>query len=162
MKKSFLSCVAILMAFVFNVSVVAQTAPTLEKLTGDEEIFHFYLSQGVAVDKNPASPYYGYTYVTAATDGASDGGSDRADTQKRGIFVFDAELNSLNPDNVGFLPANAAALMTDASRQALHRVAVNPVNNHVVYCYNVEGASAIWSMDPANLKGDAVNLKELS
>ena len=160
MKKSFLSCVAILMAFVFNVSVVAQTAPTLEKLTGDEEIFHFYLSQGVAVDKNPASPYYGYTYVTAATDGASDGDSDRADTQKRGIFVFDAELNSLNPDNVGFLPANAAALMTDASRQAMHRVAVNPVNNHVAFCYNVEGASAIWSMDPANLTGDAVNLIE--
>ena len=160
MKKSFLSCVAVLMAFVFNVSVVAQTAPTLEKLTGDEEIFHFYLSQGVAVDKNPASPYYGYTYVTAATDGASDGGSDRADTQKRGIFVFDAELNSLNPDNVGFLPANAAALMTDASRQAMHRVAVNPVNNHVAFCYNVEGASAIWSMDPANLAGEAVNLIE--
>ena len=160
MKKSFLSFTAILMACVFSVSVVAQTAPTLEKLTGDEEIFHFYLSQGVAVDKNPASPYYGYTYVTAATDGASDGGSDRADTQKRGIFVFDAELNSLNPDNVGFLPANAAALMTDASRQAMHRVAVNPVNNHVVYCYNVEGASAIWSMDPANLAGEAVNLIE--
>ena len=136
------------------------TAAEFEQITGEEEIFHFYLSQGVAVDKNPESPYYGYTYVTAATDGASDGGSDRADTQKRGIFVFDAELNSLNPDNVGFLPANAAPLMTDVSRQAMHRVAVNPVNNHVVFCYNVEGASAIWSMDPANLAGDAVNLIE--
>ena len=136
------------------------TAAELEQITGEEEIFHFYLSQGVAVDKNPESPYYGYTYVTAATDGADDGGSDRADTQKRGIFVFDAELNSLNPDNVGFLPANAAPLMTDVSRQAMHRLAVNPVNNHVVFCYNVEGASAIWSMDPANLTGDAVNLIE--
>ena len=161
MKKSFLSFTAILMACVFSVSVVAQTAPTLEKLTDDSnEIYHYYLPQGVAVDKNPASPYYGYTYVAAATDGASDGGSDRADTQKRGIFVYDAELNSLNPDNVGFLPANAAALMTDASRQAMHRVAVNPVNNHVVFCYNVAGATAVWSMDPANLTGDAVNLIE--
>ena len=136
------------------------TAAELEQINSEEEIFHFYLSQGVAVDKNPESPYYGYTYVTAATDGASDGGSDRADTQKRGIFVYDAELNSLNPDNVGFLPANAAPLMTDVTRQALHRLAVNPVNNHVVFCYNVEGASAIWSMDPANLAGDAVNLIE--
>ena len=161
MKKSFLSFTAILMACVFSVSVVAQTAPTLEKLTDDSnEIYHYYLPQGVAVDKNPASPYYGYTYVAAATDGASDGGSDRADTQKRGIFVYDAELNSLNPDNVGFLPANAAALMTDASRQAMHRVAVNPVNNHVVFCYNVAGATAVWSMDPANLAGEAVNLIE--
>ena len=136
------------------------TAAELEQITGDEDIFHFYLSQGVAVDKNPESPYYGYTYVTAATDGADDGSSDRADTQKRGIFVFDAELNSLNPDNVGFLPANADSLMTDVSRQAMHRIAINPVNNHVVFCYNVAGASAIWSMDPANLAGDAVNLIE--
>ena len=132
----------------------------LVKLTGDEEIYHFYLAQGVAVNTNPASPYYGYTYVTAATNGAADGGSDRADTQKRGIFVYDAELNSLNPDNVGFLPANADSLMTDASRQALHRIAINPVNDHVAFCYNVEGASAVWSMDPANLSGDAVNLIE--
>ena len=133
---------------------------SLEKLTGDEEIYHYYLPQGVAVDKNVASPYYGYTYVAAATDGADDGGSDRADTQKRGIFVYDKELNCLNADNVGYLPANAVESMTDASRQAIHRVVVNPVNNHVVFCYNVENASAVWSMDPANLTGDAVNLIE--
>lgn len=123
-------------------------------------IYNFYLPQGVAVNANPESDYFGYTYVTAATDGATDGGSDRAKTQKRGIFVFNAELNSLNPDNVGFLPANAAPLMTDVSRQAMHRIAINPVNNHVAFCYNVEGASAVWNMDPANLAGDAVNLIE--
>ena len=141
---------------------VAEPEPVepLVKLTGDEEIYHFYLSQGVAVNTNPASPYYGYTYVTAATDGAADGGSDRADTQKRGIFVYDKELACLNPSNAGFLPANATALMTDVSRQAMHRIAINPVNDHVVFCYNVEGASAVWSMDPANLAGDATNLIE--
>ena len=141
---------------------VAEPEPVepLVKLTGDEDIYHFYLSQGVAVNTNPASPYYGYTYVTAATDGAADGGSDRADTQKRGIFVYDKELACLNPSNAGFLPANATALMTDVSRQAMHRIAVNPVNDHVVFCYNVEGASAVWSMDPANLAGDATNLIE--
>ena len=133
---------------------------SVEKLTGDEEVNHFYLPQGVAVNKNVASPYFGYTYVAAATDGADDGGSDRADTQKRGIFVYDKELNCLNADNVGYLPANAVESMTDVSRQAIHRVVVNPVNNHVVFCYNVENASAVWSMDPANLTGDAVNLIE--
>ena len=135
-------------------------AEPLVKLTGDEDIYHFYLSQGVAVNTNPASPYYGYTYVTAATDGAADGGSDRADTQKRGIFVYDKELACLNPSNAGFLPANAAALMTDVSRQAMHRIAINPVNDHVAFCYNVAGSSAVWSMDPANLAGDATNLIE--
>ena len=135
-------------------------AEPLVKLTGDEDIYHFYLSQGVAVNTNPASPYYGYTYVTAATDGLADGGSDRADTQKRGIFVYDKELACLNPSNAGFLPANAAALMTDVSRQAMHRIAINPVNDHVAFCYNVAGSSAVWSMDPANLAGDATNLIE--
>ena len=143
-----------------NLSGKLPVAEPLVKLTGDEDIYHFYLSQGVAVNTNPASPYYGYTYVTAATDGAADGGSDRADTQKRGIFVYDKELACLNPSNAGFLPANATALMTDVSRQAMHRIAVNPVNDHVVFCYNVEGASAVWSMDPANLAGDATNLIE--
>ena len=143
-----------------NLSGKLPVAEPLVKLTGDEDIYHFYLSQGVAVNTNPASPYYGYTYVTAATDGLADGGSDRADTQKRGIFVFDAELNCLNPENVGFLPANATALMTDVSRQAMHRIAINPVNDHVAFCYNVAGSSAVWSMDPANLAGDATNLIE--
>lgn len=169
MKKFFLSFVAIMMAFVFSASLFAQAPKQttaegitveIEKLTGDEEMFHFYLPQGVAVNTNPASPYYGYTYIAAATDGASDGGSDRADTQKRGIFVYSPTLEDLNPDNVGVLPANASALMTDVSRQAMHRVVINPVNDHVVFCYNVEGASAVWSMDPANLAGEATNLIE--
>ena len=132
----------------------------VELTNAENEAYKYYLPQGVAVNANPESDYFGYTYVAAATDGAEDGGSDRADNQKRGIYVFDQELNDLNPDNVGILPANAAPLMTDVSRQAMHRVVVNPVNNHVVYCYNVEGSSAVWSMDPANLAGDAVNLIE--
>lgn len=124
-------------------------------------IYNFYLPQDVAVDNNPESDYFGQIYVAEATDGASDGGSDRAKSQKRGVFVYNQALEELNPEsNVGILPANAAELMTDASRQALHRMSINPVNNHVAFCYNVEGASAVWSMDPANLGGDAVNLIE--
>ena len=122
-------------------------------------IYNYYLPQDVAVDNNPESDYFGTIYVAEGTDGASDGGSDRAKTQKRGVFVYNQALEELNPtSNVGILPANAAALMTDASRQAIHRMAVNPVNNQVAFCYNVEGATAVWSMDPANLAGDATNL----
>lgn len=125
------------------------------------EIYNYYLPQDVAVDNNPESDYFGTIYVAQGTDGASDGGSDRADTQKRGIFVYNQALEELNPtSNVGILPANAASLMTDVSRQAIHRMAVNPVNNNVAFCYNVEGATAVWSMNPANLAGDAVNLIE--
>lgn len=125
------------------------------------EIYNYYLPQDVKVDNNPESDYFSTIYVAEGTDGASDGASDRTKTQKRGVFVYNQALEELNPEsNVGILPANAAALMTDGSRQALHRMSINPVNNHVAFCYNVEGASAVWSMDPANLGGDAVNLIE--
>lgn len=120
-------------------------------------IYNFYLPQDVAVDNNPESDYFGQIYVAEATDGASDGGSDRADTQKRGIFVYDQELNELNPTtNVGILPSNVT--LTDQSRQALHRMAVNPVDNHIAFAYNVSGSSAVWCMDPANLAGEATDL----
>lgn len=120
-------------------------------------IYNFYLPQDVAVDNNPESDYFGQIYVAEATDGASDGSSDRADTQKRGIFVYDQELNELNPTtNVGILPSNVT--LTDQSRHALHRMAVNPVDNHIAFAYNVSGSSAVWCMDPANLAGEATDL----
>ena len=122
-------------------------------------IYDYYLPQDVAVDNNPLSATFGQIYVIGM-DGASDGGSDRAKTQQRGVFVYNQYLDELNPTNVGYLPANAAELMTDKTRQAVHRMAVNPVTNHVAFAYNVAGATAIWSMDPANLAGDAVNLIE--
>ena len=145
----------------WSVKMSGDAIATLTEVTdASKGIYNFYLPQDVTVDNNPESNYFGTIYVAEGTDGYTDGMSDRTDTQKRGIFVYNQNLEELNPTNVGYLPANAAELMTDASRQALHRMAVNPVNNNVAYCYNVEGASAIWSMDPANLAGNATNLIE--
>ena len=145
----------------WSVKMSGDAIATLTEVTdASKGIYNFYLPQDVTVDNNPESNYFGTIYVAEGTDGYNDGASDRTKTQKRGVFVYNQALEELNPTNVGYLPANAAPLMTDASRQSLHRMAVNPVNNNVAYCYNVEGASAIWSMDPANLSGDAVNLIE--
>ena len=128
----------------------------------DNDIYKFYLPQGVAVDNNPNSDYFGRIYVAESTDGAnSDGQSDRTKSQKRGIFVFDQNLNDLNPTaNVGILPTNAATAMTNKTRQAIHRIAINPTNNHVAFAYNVSGNTAVWSMNPENLSGNATNLIE--
>ena len=144
------------------VELTGEAIAEFKELTdASKGIYNFYLPQDVKVDNNPESDYFSTIYVAEGTDGASDGASDRTKTQKRGVFVYNQALEELNPEsNVGILPANAAALMTDGTRQALHRMSINPVNNHVAFCYNVEGASAVWSMDPANLGGDAVNLIE--
>ena len=116
-------------------------------------IYNFVCPQGIAVDNNPYSEYFGQIYVAAATDGTTDRG-----TQTRGIFVYNQALEELNTPNAGYLPSNAT--LTNTSRQAIHRVAVNPVNGQVTFAYNVSGSSAVWSMNPENLAGDAVNLIE--
>ena len=130
---------------------------TLEVTDVDRGIYNFYLPQGVAVDNNPESSTFGKIYIAEATDGATDGGSDRADNQKRGIFVYDQTLAELNPtSNVGIIPSNVT--LADASRQAMHRIAVNPVNGHVAFAYNIAGSTAVWSVDPNDLAGAATDL----
>ena len=114
-------------------------------------IYDIVAPQGIAVDNNTDSKHFGQVYVAAATDGTVSRGA-----QTRGIFVYDPILNELNSPNAGFLPANAT--LTSNTRQAIHRVAVNPTNNQVAFAYNISGSSAIWSMNPENLAGDAVNL----
>ena len=130
---------------------------TLEVTDVDRGIYNFYLPQGVAVDNNPESSTFGKIYIAEATNGASDGGSNRADNQKRGIFIYDQTLAELNPtSNVGIIPSNVT--LADASRHAMHRIAVNPVNGHVAFAYNIAGSTAVWSVDPNNLAGEATNL----
>ena len=116
-------------------------------------IFDIVAPQGIAVDNNTDSKHFGQVYVAAATDGTVSRGA-----QTRGIFVYDPILNELNSPNAGYLPANAT--LTNTTRQAIHRVAVNPTNNQVAFAYNISGSSAIWSMNPENLAGDAVDLIE--
>ena len=130
---------------------------TLEVTDVDRGIYNFYLPQGVAVDNNPESSTFGKIYIAEATNGASDGGSNRADNQKRGIFIYDQTLAELNPtSNVGIIPSNVT--LADASRQAMHRIAVNPVNGHVAFAYNIAGSTAVWSVDPNDLAGAATDL----
>ena len=144
----------------WEVELAGEAIAKMAELTDPTKgIYSFYLPQGVAVDNNTDSEYFGRIYLAEATDGASDGQSDRTKAQKRGIFIFDQKLADLNPAaNVGVLPANAATAMTDKTRQAIHRVAVNPTNGQVAFAYNVSGSSAVWSMNPANLSGNAINL----
>ena len=132
-------------------------AEFVEVTDASKGIYNFYLPQGVAVDNNPESATFGTIYVAESTDGASDGGSDRADTQKRGIFVYNQNLEELNPTNVGIIPSNVT--LGDASRQALRRVVLNPVTNEVVFAHNVV-PMAVWAVPSTNVGGEAKNLIE--
>ena len=129
---------------------IAKMAEITEPTKG---IYDIVAPQGIAVDNNTDSKHFGQVYVAAATDGTVSRGA-----QTRGIFVYDPILNELNSPNAGYLPSNAT--LTSNTRQAIHRVAVNPTNNQVAFAYNISGSSAIWSMNPENLAGDAVNMIE--
>ncbi len=116
-------------------------------------IYDIVAPQGIAVDNNTDSKHFGQVYVAAATDGTVSRGA-----QQRGIFVYNPILNELNSPNVGYLPANVT--LTDNTRQAIHRVAVNPASGQVAFAYNISGSTAVWGMNPDNLAGNAVNLIE--
>lgn len=121
-------------------------------------IYDFYLPQDVTVDNNPESDYFGLIYVDEATNGADDGGSERADTQKQGVFVYDQELNELNPtSNVGILPKNVELTGAIDRRHEMHRMAINPVTHEVAFAYNYK-PTAVWAMSQGDLAGEAVNL----
>lgn len=141
------------------VELTGEAIAEFKELTdASKGIYNFYLPQGVAVDNNPESATFGTIYVAAATDGASDGGSDRADTQKRGIFIYDQELNELNPtSNVGIIPSNVTLGAT--SRQAMKRLVINPATNEVAFAHNAE-PMAVWAVPAENVGGEAKNLIE--
>ena len=120
-------------------------------------IYNFYLPQGVAVDNNPESSTFGNIYVAQSTNGASDGGSTRADNQKQGIFIYDQTLAELNPtSNVGIIPSNVT-LSSTTNRQAMKRIVINPVTNEVAFIHNLDPV-AIWAVPANNVGGEAKNL----
>ena len=122
------------------------------------QIYDFYNTQGVVVDNNPESDYFGKIYVQATLNGASDGSSDRADAQKAGLFIYNQWLDELNPTtNVGIKPTLPSGYSIGGSNQ-FNRLAIDPTTNNITYCYAVSGKPAIFSMDRANLTGTPTNL----
>lgn len=122
------------------------------------QIYDFYNTQGVVVDNNPESDYFGMIYVQATRNGASDGSSDRADTQKAGLFIYNQWLDELNPTtNVGIKPALPSGYSIGSNYQ-FNRLAIDPTTNNITYCYAISGQPAIFSMDRANLTGAPTNL----
>lgn len=147
-----------------HADAIKETATLVEITDQSTGKYKFYLPQGVAVDNNPESIYFGQIYIAAATSG-DNADSNRESKQKAGLFVFDPLLNELNPtNNVGIIPSNVT-FITDYSsselntkRQQMHRIAVDPVTHKVAFAYYLNSATGAYAMDPSNLAGTATNL----
>ena len=145
-------------AIYWAVKLTGEAIADFVEVTDDSKgIYNFYLPQGVAVDNNPESSTFGNIYVAQSTNGASDGGSTRADNQKQGIFIYDQTLAELNPtSNVGIIPSNVT-LSSTTNRQAMKRIFINPVTNEVAFIHNLDPV-AIWAVPANNVGGEAKNL----
>ena len=71
----------------FKVSVVSAT---VDVATVAEKTYKFYHPQGVAIDNNPESPYFGRLYVT---ESMPSGANYHSGTEGQGLYVFDQQLN---------------------------------------------------------------------
>ena len=138
---------------------IGSLAEVTDKTRG---IYDFYHTRGVVVDNNPESNHFSKIYVQASKNGASDGSTKRADEQKAGIFIYNQELDELNPTtNVGVQPTlpNGYTMGDDANKA--FRLALDPKTNNLSYCYAVKNQPAILSFSTENLltsAGSATNL----
>ncbi len=153
----------------WSVKVEGEAIAKMAELTDPNKgIYNFYVPQGVAVDNSPNSMYFGRIYVAEGTTGANDGGSEMAKQMTAGLFVYNQALEKVQPATgyTGIIPQNVTfdtnkPTSTDEIniiRQQMHRVAVDPVTGEVAFAYYKDPATAIYSMNPDDLAGNAQNL----
>ena len=132
---------------------VELTGEQVEKLTlltkaNDKANYGFNRPQGVAIDNNPASDFFGRIYIALP----KAGGTGYTDTN-HGIVVMDPQHNRLKSGVV----ANGDA-WGDNGRYSMHRVAVNPTNGHVYYVRTSDSNEGVTGTAIYELTPDATNI----
>lgn len=132
---------------------VELTGEQVEKLTlltkaDDKANYGFNRPQGVAIDNNPASDYFGRMYIALP----KAGGTYYTD-KNYGIVVMDPLHNRLKSGVI----SNGDALGADG-RYSMHRVAVNPTNGHVYYVRTSDSNEGVTGTAIYELAPDATNI----
>lgn len=121
---------------------------TLLTKVADKANYGFNRPQGVAIDNNPASDFFGRIYIALP----KAGGSGYSDTNY-GIVVMDPQHKRLKSGVV----ANGDALGANG-RYSMHRVAVNPTNGHVYYVRTSDSSEGVTGTAIYELTPDATNI----
>lgn len=108
-------------------------------ISGTTTKYKFFRPQGVAVDNNPESDFFGRIYIALPR-----GGYDHT----KGVVVFDPVHKVLSNSGI---TASGVALASDDT-YGMHRIAVNPTNGKVYYAKS-ETSTAIYELTP-----DATNI----
>ena len=120
----------------------------------DKNMYNFYLPMGVAVNTNPENDYFGYTYVTEAMNGASDGSWTMSKATKNGIFVYNPSMELLNKDYTGY---KGGVTFGGSATTGPRRPRID-ANGYVYVADNGAATAGLWRIDPADPSADFVTI----
>ena len=104
--------------------------------------YGFNRPQGVAIDNNPESDFFGRMYIALPKAGGSSSVYGAYGDTKAGVVVFDAVHNRLASG------VTATGSVLGDETMGIHRVAVNPVDGKVYYTKSIASNTAVYELTP--------------
>lgn len=145
----------------YSITATARPIAFPVKISNDDEIFQFYAPRGVAVDKTPASPYFGRVYVTNSVAGqCTEGTADSFRNSTMGVFVLSSDFQDITNQGANAWHGNVewGANNTGTNYQwALTRPAVAP-NGDVFVPSSSYTSAGIYIMEAAKPEGNFITL----
>jgi hypothetical protein len=118
------------------------------------EDHHFQKPQGIAIDNNPLSKYFGRVYIANTPAFGGDGDVSLSNNMyKAGITVFEPDPQTGKYKKIadGIMPKGVSfpTPTTQFTYFYMHCIAVNPANGYVYYSNSASSsASAIYQLKP--------------
>ena len=145
----------------YSITATARPVAFPVKISNDDEIFQFYAPRGVAVDKTPASPYFGRVYVTNSVAGQCEyGTAESFRNSTMGVFVLSSDFQDITNQGANAWHGNVewGANNTSTNYQwALTRPAVAP-NGDVFIPSSSYTSAGIYIMEAAKPEGNFITL----
>ena len=145
----------------YSITASARPVAFPVKISNDDEIFQFYAPRGVAVDKTPASPYFGRVYVTNSVAGQCEyGTAETFRNSSMGVFVLSNDFQDITNQGANGWHGNVewGANNTATNYQwALTRPSVAP-NGDVFVPSSSYTSAGIYIMEAGKPDGDFITL----
>lgn len=138
---------------VFSVTASAQPVPFIYKVSDDSPAFQFYSSRGVAVDKNPNSPFYGRIYVTEGVGGKCTekwyGTPSSFRKLTKGVFVLGCDFSDVTNQGANGWNGNITwgSSTTTNYQVSLFHPFVGP-DGSVYVCSSSFSSTGVYVMNP--------------
>ena len=145
----------------YSITATARPVAFPVKISNDDEIFQFYAPRGVAVDKTPASPYFGRVYVTNSVAGQCEyGTAESFRNSTMGVFVLSNDFQDITKQGANAWHGNVewGENNTGTNYQwALTRPAVAP-NGDVFIPSSSYTSAGVYIMEAAKPEGTFIQV----